>query len=48
MRKTPASSQPPTGVDGARRGNVRRTAWTFALIALLIYIGFIVSGIVGR
>ncbi|MFT4179173.1 MAG: hypothetical protein QM612_06885 [Thermomonas sp.] len=32
----------------ARRKGVRRTALLFAGIAVLIYVGFILSGVVGR
>lgn len=48
MPEPRASVKQPGDADRARRASVRRTAWTFALIALLVYIGFIVSGIVGR
>ena len=32
----------------ARRAGVRRTAWTLALVALLVYAGFILAGVLGK
>ena len=31
-----------------RRAAVRRTAWTIGLIALVIYVAFLLSAVVGR
>ncbi|WP_374247868.1 hypothetical protein [Thermomonas sp.] len=42
---------PPVPVDPdveARRKRARRTAWLFAGIALAVYVGFILSGALGR
>jgi hypothetical protein len=33
---------------GTRRAGVRRTVWTVALIAVAIYLGFMLSGTLGR
>ncbi len=41
--------QPMTEQQAAtRRRNTLRTAWTIAAIALAVYVGFILSGVVGR
>lgn len=42
------SSMPQIGIGAARRKNVVRTAWTVGAIAVLIYVGFILSGVIGR
>lgn len=42
------SSMPQTGIGAARRKNVARTAWIVGAIAVLIYVGFILSGVIGR
>jgi len=31
-----------------RRAGVRRTAWTVGLVALAIYVAFLLSGVFGR
>ncbi len=45
MRKARAT---PQAGDDARRSSVRRTASMFALMALAIYLGFILFGVLGR
>ena len=42
------SRMPQTEPGAARRRNVARTAWIVGAIAMLIYVGFILSGVVGR
>jgi hypothetical protein len=32
----------------ARRKRARRTAWLFAGIAAVVYVGFLLSGVLGR
>ena len=32
----------------ARRKSVRRTAWTIGLIALAVYVAFLLSGVFGQ
>ncbi len=32
----------------ARHAGVRRTAWMLALVALAVYAGFILTGVLGR
>ena len=32
----------------ARRRSVRRTAWTVAAVAVVVYVLFILSGVLGR
>lgn len=32
----------------ARRARARRTAWMLALVALLVYAGFILTGVLGK
>ncbi len=35
--------------DGAaRRAGVRRTAWMLGLVALVVYVGFILTGFLGK
>ena len=34
--------------SNARRAAVRRTAWTVGLIAIVIYVAFLLSGVIGR
>lgn len=42
-------TQQPAIVDPTRqRAAVRRTAWTVGLVALAIYVAFLLSGMVGR
>ena len=42
-------TQQPASIDpNQRRAGVRRTAWTVGLIALAIYVAFLISGVFGR
>ena len=38
---------PTTGQDGRRRG-VRRTVLVFAVLAVAIYVGFILTGVLAK
>jgi hypothetical protein len=42
-------TQQPASIDSnQRRASVRRTAWTVGLVALAIYVAFLLSGVFGR
>ena len=34
--------------SSVRRAGVRRTAWTLALVALVVYASFILAGVLGK
>jgi hypothetical protein len=40
--------RPTTEHDAARRKGVRRTAWAIGLVALAIYLAFLLSGVTGQ
>jgi hypothetical protein len=46
MRDTPAMMTPDQAA--ARRKAVRRTVLLFAVLAIVIYVGFILTGVVSR
>jgi len=46
MRQTPDPMSQEQAA--ARRGGVRRTVLVFALIAVAIYVGFILTGVLGQ
>jgi hypothetical protein len=42
-------TEQPASIDSnQRRAGVRRMAWTVGLVALAIYVAFLLSGVVGR
>ena len=46
MARTPVPSMSPQDA-AARRRSVLRTVWVMAAIALAVYVGFLLSGVLG-